>query len=42
MVDQHELIETLKTQITPVAVEDAMSEAARKALLIDFIQMLEN
>ncbi len=35
-------VEELKALITPVVPEDSMSEAARKALLKDFIKMLNN
>lgn len=37
-----ERISDLQAQVAPVLPEDSMSEAARKALLNDFIKMLEN
>jgi CHAD domain-containing protein len=37
-----ETIQALKEQAQPMQLDDTMSEAARKALLADFIQMLEH
>ncbi len=39
---QQERIDTLRRHIAPITPEDTMSEAARKTLLLDFIQMLEH
>ncbi len=42
MPSSHELIETLRPQLQPLAPENTMAEAGRRALLPDFITMLEH
>lgn len=42
MIDRQAQIEALEAQLQPLALDDTMSEAARKSLLADFIKMLKH